>query len=247
MPDRFDKFTERARLVLGHAQEEAQRRNQNLIGPDHLLLGLLREEEGLACRVLQALWVDLDALRAAVDGELTRASVPSQGFGLLPSAKRVLELAVDEAHRAFNPYLGTEHLLLGLVRQGEGRGVEVLRWTYSLTLDQLRGEVKRAHEAPPTLPPSPPRQPVAAARRTPRNSYEWERERTPVLELLEWLQRHSFTQVAATQYHLVMHRTGHPVPVTVPFSMRGLRPQLVEGLLRDAGLDPDQFWERRKA
>ena len=119
--DRFDKFTERARKVLTLAQDEAQRFNHNYIGTEHLLLGLVREGDGVAARVLENLGVELNKVRTAVEFIIGRGDRPVVGeIGLTPRAKRVIELAVDEARRLGHNYIGTEHLLLGLVREGEG-------------------------------------------------------------------------------------------------------------------------------
>src|SRR6266550_3858696 len=119
--DRFDKFTERAKKVLGLAQEEAQRFQHNYIGTEHLLLGLIREGEGVAAKVLSNLGVELNQVREAVEAMIGRGDRIVLGeIGLTPRAKKVIELAVDEAHRLNHHYIGTEHLLLGLVRKGEG-------------------------------------------------------------------------------------------------------------------------------
>ena len=119
--DRFDKFTDRARKVLTLAQDEAQRFNHNYIGTEHLLLGLVREGEGVAARVLENMNVELAKVRTAVEFIIGRGDRPVVGeVGLTPRAKRVIELAIDEARRLGHNYIGTEHLLLGLVREGEG-------------------------------------------------------------------------------------------------------------------------------
>src|ERR687884_619322 len=100
MADRFDKFTERARRVLTFAQEEAQRFNHNYIGTEHLLLGLVREGEGVAARVLTNMGVELDRVRTQVERIIGRGDRMVMGeMGLTPRAKRVIELAVDEARR----------------------------------------------------------------------------------------------------------------------------------------------------
>ena len=124
--DRFDKFTERARKVLTLAQEEAQRFNHNYIGTEHILLGLVREGEGMAasareprCRAEQG------PLGRRVHHRSRRAD-RDRGIGLTPRAKKVIELSVDEARRLGHHYIGTEHLLLGLVREGEGIAAGVL-------------------------------------------------------------------------------------------------------------------------
>src|ERR687890_1349767 len=121
MPDRFDKFTERARKVLQLAQEEAQRFNHNYIGTEHLLLGLVREGEGVAAKVLANMGVELNKVRSAVEFIIGRGDRMVMGeIGLTPRAKKVIELAVDEA-RGLNPHnIGTQHLLPGLVPGGGG-------------------------------------------------------------------------------------------------------------------------------
>ena len=116
--DRFDKFTERARRVLHLAQEEAQRLQQNYIGVEHILLGLVHEGEGVAAKALLHFGVDLHKLRTAVvevSGSGTEAT--SNQIGLTPQGKKAIEMAVEEAHRLNHHYIGTEHLLLGLIRQ----------------------------------------------------------------------------------------------------------------------------------
>ena len=119
--ERFNKFTERARKVLSLAQEEAQRFQHNYIGTEHLLLGLVREGEGVAAEVLANLGVELNKVRSAVEFIIGRGDRIVLGeIGLTPRAKKVVELAVDEAHLLNHDYIGTEHLLLGLVREKEG-------------------------------------------------------------------------------------------------------------------------------
>jgi ATP-dependent Clp protease ATP-binding subunit ClpC len=141
--DRFDKFTDRARKVLTLAQDEAQRFNHNYIGTEHLLLGLVREGEGVAARVLEAMNVELAKVRTAVEFIIGRGDRPVVGeVGLTPRAKRVIELAIDEARRLGHNYIGTEHLLLGLVREGEGIAAGVLE-SLGVNLDKVRHEVIR--------------------------------------------------------------------------------------------------------
>ncbi len=114
--NRFDKFTERARKVLMLAQEEAQRFNHNYIGTEHLLLGLVREGEGVAAKVLGNLGVELNKVRSAVEFIIGRGDRMVVGeIGLTPRAKKVIELAVDEASRRGHHYIVTELMLLGLV------------------------------------------------------------------------------------------------------------------------------------
>ncbi len=143
MADRFDKFTERARRVLTLAQEEAQRFNHNYIGTEHLLLGLVREGDGVAAKVLSNLGVELNKVRSAVEFIIGRGDKQSSGeIGLTPRAKKVIELAVDEARRLGHSYIGTEHLLLGLVREGEGIAAGVLE-SLGVNLERVRGETTR--------------------------------------------------------------------------------------------------------
>src|SRR3979409_814645 len=141
MAERFDRFTVRARKVLTLAQEEAQRLQHNYIGTEHLLLGLVREGEGLAAKVLTALDVDLDMASDRVEASIGRGrSVVPGEIRLTPRVKKVIELAVDEARRLNHHYIGTEHLLLGLVREGEGIAAGVLE-SLGVSLDKGRSQV----------------------------------------------------------------------------------------------------------
>ena len=143
MADRFDKFTVRARRVLTLAQEEAQRFNHNYIGTEHLLLGLVREGDGVAAKVLANLGVELSKVRSAVEFIIGRGDRAVLGeIGLTPRAKKVIELAVDEARRLNHHYIGTEHLLLGLVREGEGIAAGVLE-SLGVNLERVRAETTR--------------------------------------------------------------------------------------------------------
>ena len=143
MAERFDKFTERARRVLTLAQEEAQRFNHNYIGTEHLLLGLVREGDGVAAKVLANLGIELNKVRSAVEFIIGRGERSTMSeIGLTPRAKKVIELAVDEARRLNHHYIGTEHLLLGLVREGEGIAAGVLE-SLGVNLERVRAETTR--------------------------------------------------------------------------------------------------------
>src|SRR3972149_6702532 len=143
MADRFDKFTERARRVLTLAQEEAQRFNHNYIGTEHFLLGLFREGDGAAAKVLNNLGVELTKGRSAGEFIIGRGEkTPTGEIGLTPRAKKVIELAVEEARRLNHSYIGTEHLLLGLVREGEGIAFGVLE-SLGVSLERVRTETAR--------------------------------------------------------------------------------------------------------
>ena len=141
--DRFDKFTDGARRVLTFAQDEAQRFQHNYVGTEHLLLGLIRDEDDVAAHVLERLGVELAKVRTAVEFIIGRGDRPTPGqVGLTPRAKRVIELAIDESRRLGHRYIGTEHLLLGLVREGEGVAAGVLE-SMGVNLDRVRREVVR--------------------------------------------------------------------------------------------------------
>ncbi|MBI2934091.1 MAG: ATP-dependent Clp protease ATP-binding subunit [Chloroflexi bacterium] len=143
MASRFEKFSERARRVLTLAQEEAQRFNHHYIGTEHILLGLVREGDGVAAKVLANLGVDLGKVRAAVEFIIGRGEKGATSeIGLTPRAKRVIELAVDEARRLNHSYIGTEHLLLGLLREGEGVAAGVLE-SLGVNLEKVRTETNR--------------------------------------------------------------------------------------------------------
>ncbi len=140
MASRFEKFSERARRVLTVAQEEARNLNHSYIGTEHILLGLVREEEGVAARVLTNLGIGLGKIRSAVEFIIGRGEKPSTGeTGLTPRAKKVIELAIDEARQLGHNYIGTEHLLLGLLREGEGVASSVLD-SFGITLERARAE-----------------------------------------------------------------------------------------------------------
>jgi len=136
--DRFNKFTERARKVLSLAQEEAQRLQHNYIGIEHLLLGLLREGEGVAAKVLMNLGLDLHELRQAVIEQVGRGDriIPGE-VKLTHQAKQAIELAADEAQRLNHHYIGTEHLLLGLMRVSESKAAQILQ-SRGISLEQMR-------------------------------------------------------------------------------------------------------------
>jgi ATP-dependent Clp protease ATP-binding subunit ClpC len=140
MASRFEKFSERARRVLTIAQEEARNLNHSYIGTEHILLGLVREEEGVAAKVLTNLGIGLGKVRSAVEFIIGRGEKPGTGeTGLTPRAKKVIELAIDEARQLGHNYIGTEHLLLGLLREGEGVASSVLD-SFGITLERARAE-----------------------------------------------------------------------------------------------------------
>jgi ATP-dependent Clp protease ATP-binding subunit ClpC len=143
MASRFDKFSERARRVLTFAQEEAQKLNHNYIGTEHILLGLVREEDGVAAKVLLSMDINPSKVRSAVEFIIGRGEKPnSTETGLTTRAKKVIELAIDEARNMSHNYIGTEHLLLGLLRESEGVAAGVLD-SFGVTADKVRVEIAR--------------------------------------------------------------------------------------------------------
>jgi ATP-dependent Clp protease ATP-binding subunit ClpC len=154
MSSKFDdRFTERARRVLMLAQEEARRLNDSYIGTEHLLLGLVQEERGVAARVLRDMGVNPYQVRRIIEESSRRAGhrVRGEATGLTPRTKRVIERAVDEARRMNHHYIGTEHLLLGLIGEGGGLAVDVLK-DIGVDLDAVRMQTTRAIMQSPTRP-----------------------------------------------------------------------------------------------
>ncbi len=138
----FNRFTERARKVIIFAKEEARSFNHDYIGTEHLLLGLVKEGEGVAAAVLQKLGVDLETIRIEVE-KLVQPGPQTQVMGdipFTPRSKKALELSAEEARALGHNYIGTEHLLLGLVKEGEGMAYRVLL-NLGLDLDRLRAEI----------------------------------------------------------------------------------------------------------
>ncbi|MCL0031839.1 ATP-dependent Clp protease ATP-binding subunit [Dehalococcoidia bacterium] len=143
MTSRFEKFSERARKVLSLAQEEAQQFNHSYIGTEHILLGLVRETEGLAARVLNELGVKNTKIRSAVEFIIGKGEkTDSSEIGLTQRAKKVIELAVDEARRLNHNYIGTEHILIGIMKEGEGVAAGVLE-SLDITLEKIRAETSK--------------------------------------------------------------------------------------------------------
>lgn len=146
---RFEKFSGRARKVFSFAQEEAQRLEHNYIGTEHILLGLVRETEGVGAKVLSGLGVDLSKVRATVEFTIGRSEKLVQGeIGLTPRSKKVVELAVDQARQMNHTYIGSHHLLIGLLREGVGVAAGVLE-SLGVTLDKVLVETQRILEQQP--------------------------------------------------------------------------------------------------
>lgn len=140
----WERFTERAKHVVSAAREEATRLNSEYVRTEHILLGLCREPEGIAARALENLAVDIEALALEIEQQCQRgtATVSSDEIAFTPRAKKVLELAVDEARRFNHSYIGTEHILLGLIKEGEGIAAKVLQ-DMKIDLGRVQAEIIR--------------------------------------------------------------------------------------------------------
>ena len=136
----FGRFTERAQKVLALAQEEALRLGHNNIGTEHILLGLVREGEGIAAKALQALGLGSEKIQKEVESLIGRGQEMSQTIHYTPRAKKVIELSMDEARKLGHSYVGTEHILLGLIREGEGVAARVLN-NLGVSLNKARQQV----------------------------------------------------------------------------------------------------------
>jgi ATP-dependent Clp protease ATP-binding subunit ClpA len=148
----FERFTERARKVVVLAQDEARRFHHNYVGTEHILLGLLREGEGVAAQALTSLGVTLERVREQVESIVGYGEGTSREIPFTPRSKKVLELGLREAMRLGHKYIGTEHLLLGLVREGEGVAARVLS-NLELAPGRIRSEVLRGIGGEPEADP----------------------------------------------------------------------------------------------
>jgi ATP-dependent Clp protease ATP-binding subunit ClpA len=138
----WQRFTERARKVVFFAQEEAGRLGENYVSTEHLLLGLIRENDTVAARILDKMGVSLGRVRSEIERRITRGNGRlGQDMQLTPQAKRAMDLAHNEALQLTNAYIGTEHLLLGLIREGDGMAAQVLA-DFGIFLEAARLEVK---------------------------------------------------------------------------------------------------------
>jgi ATP-dependent Clp protease ATP-binding subunit ClpC len=138
----FERFTERARKVVVKAQDEARFLKQNYIGTEHILLGLIDEKEGIAAKVFEELNVDFEDIREAIKDVVTEGTSESyEHIPFTPRAKKVLELSLREALQMGHNYIGTEHILLGLLREGEGVAARVLN-SLGVTQDNVKEKVK---------------------------------------------------------------------------------------------------------
>ena len=151
----FERFAERAKTVLTLAQEEAERSRRSYVGTEHLLLALLRAQDGVAYAVLTELRVDIDSVRDSIEAMLAR-NERTIIAGIIPTSrvKKVIELSFEEARRLGSSYVDTEHMLLGLLLEGEGVAAHVLT-DMGVTLDRVRTEIERLDPVPAGAPPLP--------------------------------------------------------------------------------------------
>jgi len=146
----FERFTDRARRSVVLAQEEARSFNHNYIGTEHLLLGLMREGEGVASQALIAVGLDMEKLRTEVDRRVGRgASMPKGHIPFTPRAKKVLEIGLRQALQLGHNYIGTEHVLLGLLREGEGVAAQILITEVDGGLEKVTDEVMKLLDLTP--------------------------------------------------------------------------------------------------
>ena len=151
----WQRFTERTRRVIFFAQEEAARLGENYVGTEHLLLGLVRENDSVAARILEKLGVNLGRVRQEIERQVARGDGRlGQEMQLTPRAKRVIDLAYEEARQLNNNYIGTEHLLLGLVRESDGIAGRVLA-RLGVDLDRTRREVMSLQDNENVVDPKP--------------------------------------------------------------------------------------------
>jgi ATP-dependent Clp protease ATP-binding subunit ClpA len=137
----WQRFTERARRVVFFAQEEAGRLGENYVSTEHMLLGLVRENDSVAARILDRMGVSLGRIKSEIERQVTRGdNTLGKDMQLTPRCKRVIDLAYDEARQLSNNYIGTEHLLLGLIREGDGLAGRVLA-KLGVELERTRREV----------------------------------------------------------------------------------------------------------
>jgi ATP-dependent Clp protease ATP-binding subunit ClpC len=182
----FERFTDRARQVVVLGQEEAQELGHSYIGTEHILLGLLREGDGVGARALESLGISLEAARQQVQEIIGRGEgMPSGHIPFTPRAKKVLELSLREALQFGHDYIGTEHILLGLVREGDGVAAQVLV-QLGADLPTVRAEVVKVLQESPgpldvpgegraTAPhPGRPRQPGGMSVRVGSSRFEME-------------------------------------------------------------------------
>jgi ATP-dependent Clp protease ATP-binding subunit ClpC len=180
----MERFTQRARRVLSLAHQEAERMRHNSIGTEHLLLGLIREEGGVAGRVLRELGLDASRVQEIIERLVGFGQYRSVKLDLAPGTQQVLEHAVDEARKMGHHYIGTEHILLGLVRYNEGVALDVLR-KLGVNADQIRRQTRRVlQETSSTSSSSSPSRQAAGVGETRSGRQDSQRSKTPLVDQL---------------------------------------------------------------
>jgi ATP-dependent Clp protease ATP-binding subunit ClpA len=154
----FERFTDRARRVVVLTQEEARLLNHNYVGTEHMLLGLIREGQGVAATALESLHISLEAVRKQVEKIIGRGEAAPTEFPFTPRAKKVLELSFREAQQLGHNHIGTEHILLGLIREGEGVAAQVLQGlgadlnhVRQTVIQEMTGHAASTSEEMPTI------------------------------------------------------------------------------------------------
>src|SRR5512133_3232728 len=173
----MERFTQRARRVLSLAHQEAERMRQNVIGTEHLLLGLIEEEGGVAGRVLRELGLEPERVREMVEKMSGFGQYRGGKIDLAPGTQQVLEFAIEEARRMGHHYIGTEHLLLGLVRYNEGTAMDVLR-KMGVTPEQIRRQTRRVLQESSSSPSA------STTRGTTQRQEQQNRPKTPLVDQL---------------------------------------------------------------
>ncbi len=179
----MERFTQRARRVLSLAHQEAERMRQNVIGTEHLLLGLIEEEGGVAGRVLRELGLEPDRVREMVERMSGFGQYRGGKIDLAPGTQQVLEFAIEEARRMGHHYIGTEHLLLGLVRSQEGLAMEVLR-KLGVTSEQIRRQTRRILQESSTSPSTATPASTTPNRPSTSQRQEQSKAKTPLVDQL---------------------------------------------------------------
>jgi ATP-dependent Clp protease ATP-binding subunit ClpC len=179
----MERFTQRARRVLSLAHQEAERMRHSSIGTEHLLLGLIQEEGGVAGRVLRDLGMDVDRVKEVVERMSDAGQYKGGKIDLAPGTQQVLEFAIEEARRMGHHYIGTEHLLLGLVRYGEGTAMDVLR-KLGVTPEQIRRQTRRVLQESSSAPAAATSATTGGGRASAQRQEQQNRPKTPLVDQL---------------------------------------------------------------
>jgi ATP-dependent Clp protease ATP-binding subunit ClpA len=252
----FQRFTDRARQVVVLAQVEARRLDHNWIGTEHLLLGLIDEGGGVAARALESLGIGLDAVRQQVEEIIGRGQqAPSGHIPFTPRAKKVLELSLRESMQLGHDYIGTEHILLGLIREGDGVAAQVLV-RLGADLNRVRQQVIRLLHGYPAEEPGPRVEvhPEMAGQRAgigPDTSDLDEQIEAARTEKEAAIEAQDFEQAAALRERETQLRAdkaarqeqwaaAHPAPPDLAEQSRQLAAEVerLRALLRQHGIDP---------